>query len=239
MGEIIAFASLKGGTGKSVLSANIGIELANSGKKVLLVDGCFGIGTIDLITGSDNVFTYNYTDAINGECTKDDILLRHEKHENLDIMFAPRTVSAVDREKIKEFFTETAFDYDYVIMDTPVCDEEVFKSIAGFADKAIIVTTPDIVSAKLCEKTAIFTENAKISENFIIINKFSIDLNEKYGMIDIDEIINTIGGTLIGIVPFDMDCIIYSGKGSIIENSDNLFKKACNNIARRITGERK
>lgn len=239
MGEIIAFASLKGGTGKSVICATISSLLSDMGKKVLLVDGCISIGTLDLITGLDNIYSYNYIDAINGECKKEEITYTHEKHKNLDIMFAPRLYKSFNETDFKNFFLETAFEYDYIIMDTPIVSDETFNKIAGFADKAVIITTPDIVSAKLSEKTMIFVENSGINEKYIIINKFSIDLKDKYDMIDIDEILNVTGGTLLGIVPFDLNCLILSGKDNFANiNNEYLFVKACENIARRLNGEK-
>lgn len=51
MASIIATASGKGGVGKTLLTASMGIALARQGKKVLLIDGDMGLRNMDLILG--------------------------------------------------------------------------------------------------------------------------------------------------------------------------------------------
>ena len=43
MAEIVSFASGKGGVGKTLLTAALGIFLSRKGKKVLLIDGDMGM----------------------------------------------------------------------------------------------------------------------------------------------------------------------------------------------------
>ena len=54
MPEILLVTSFKGGVGKSTVSANIASRLAKSGKKTLLCDLDFDLGTLDLITGCED-----------------------------------------------------------------------------------------------------------------------------------------------------------------------------------------
>ncbi|WP_428263819.1 helix-turn-helix domain-containing protein [Haliangium sp.] len=62
--RIIAVASGKGGTGKSLLAANIGIFLATLGKRVILVDGALGGANLHVLTGMWRP-THTLTDALN------------------------------------------------------------------------------------------------------------------------------------------------------------------------------
>ena len=50
--QIIPIASGKGGVGKSLLSANLGIALGKAGKKVVLVDLDLGASNLHLVIGS-------------------------------------------------------------------------------------------------------------------------------------------------------------------------------------------
>ena len=49
--RIVAFASGKGGSGKSLTAANVGIFLATLGKRVILVDAALGSPTLHLFAG--------------------------------------------------------------------------------------------------------------------------------------------------------------------------------------------
>ena len=46
--QVVAITSGKGGVGKTNISANLGVCLAASGKKVLLLDADFSLGNLDV-----------------------------------------------------------------------------------------------------------------------------------------------------------------------------------------------
>ena len=49
--RVVAIAGGKGGVGKSLVAANVGIFLATLGKKVVLVDGAFGAANLHIFAG--------------------------------------------------------------------------------------------------------------------------------------------------------------------------------------------
>lgn len=51
MAVIVSTASGKGGVGKTLITASLGITLSRLGKKVLLIDGDMGLRNMDLILG--------------------------------------------------------------------------------------------------------------------------------------------------------------------------------------------
>ena len=48
---IVAVASGKGGVGKTVSSINLANSAVHNGKRVLLIDGDFGLANIDVVLG--------------------------------------------------------------------------------------------------------------------------------------------------------------------------------------------
>ena len=51
MGEVIAFVSGKGGTGKTSVCAGIAVALAEAGKQVLCIDCDVGLRNLDISLG--------------------------------------------------------------------------------------------------------------------------------------------------------------------------------------------
>lgn len=75
MAEIVSFASGKGGVGKTLLTAALGIFLSRRGKKVLLIDGDMGMRNMDLVLGLENECFYHVMDLAEGRCFAKDVIL--------------------------------------------------------------------------------------------------------------------------------------------------------------------
>ena len=67
MAEIVSFASGKGGVGKTLLTAALGIFLSRKGKKVLLIDGDMGMRNMDLVLGLESECFYHVMDLAEGD----------------------------------------------------------------------------------------------------------------------------------------------------------------------------
>ncbi|MDE6774064.1 MAG: P-loop NTPase, partial [Treponemataceae bacterium] len=71
--QIIPIASGKGGVGKSLLSANLSIALAQAGKKIILADLDLGASNLHLVLGQSSPKAGIGT-FITGENTFEDII---------------------------------------------------------------------------------------------------------------------------------------------------------------------
>jgi len=71
--RVIAVASGKGGVGKTNLSVNLGISLAQMGRKVVLLDADMGLANVDILLGMYPQF--NLSHVLSGEKTLNEIML--------------------------------------------------------------------------------------------------------------------------------------------------------------------
>ena len=60
----ILICSGKGGVGKTTLTANLGIALANSGATTAVLDADFGLRNLDLLLGLENRIIYTAQDVL-------------------------------------------------------------------------------------------------------------------------------------------------------------------------------
>ena len=71
--RVIAVASGKGGVGKTNLSVNLGISLAQMGRKVVLLDADMGLANVDILLGMYPQF--NLSHVLSGDKTLNEIML--------------------------------------------------------------------------------------------------------------------------------------------------------------------
>ncbi len=71
--QVIAVSGGKGGVGKSNVSVNLGIALAQKGRRVVLLDADLGLANIDVLLGI--TANRNLQDVLAGDCDLKDVLV--------------------------------------------------------------------------------------------------------------------------------------------------------------------
>lgn len=142
--RVIAVTSGKGGVGKTNLSINIGIALAQMGRCVALLDADMGLANVDILLGLYPKF--NLSHVLAGEKTLDEIML--EGPSGLKVIPGASGIqkmselSAVEQAAVIRAFSEIDKDLDVLIVDTAA---GISASVVNFARacKEIIVVVCD------------------------------------------------------------------------------------------------
>ncbi len=177
MPHVITITSGKGGVGKTNLSANLGWQLRQLRRRVLLLDADLGLANVDIILGLQPEF--NLSHVLSGECQLDQILTRGPA--GIKVLPAGSGVNSVtelsDSQKIMllsqlEHLQE---NFDFLLIDTGagIADNVIYFVLA--AQTVIVIATPEPTS--LTDSYALI----KVLSRDYHQNKFKIVANEVSG----------------------------------------------------------
>lgn len=240
MGEVIVITSGKGGVGKTTTTANIGTGLAMMGKKVVVIDADIGLRNLDVVMGLENRIVYDIVDVVEKVCRIKQGLIRDKRYEGLFLLPAAQTKdkSAISPQQMQELTEELKQSFDYVIIDCPAGIEQGFQNAIAGADRAIVVTTPEISAVRDADRIIGLLEAKGISDPKLIINRIRYDMVKRGDMMNIDDMIDILAIDLLGIVPDDEAIVISTNKGEpVVIEEKSLAGQAYRNITKRITGE--
>lgn len=240
MGEVIVVTSGKGGVGKTTTTANIGTGLAIEGKKVVVVDADIGLRNLDVVMGLENRIVYDIVDVVDGVCRLRQALIKDKRYDGLFLLPAAQTKdkNSVSPKQMQDLATELKEMFDYVIIDCPAGIEQGFKNAIAGADKAIVVTTPEISAVRDADRIIGLLEAAELRNPQLIINRIRIDMVRRGDMMNIDDMIDILAIDLLGVVPDDEFIVISTNRGEpAVTDEKSLAGKAYRNITKRIMGE--
>jgi chromosome partitioning protein len=161
MGKVLVIANRKGGCGKSMTAASLGVGLARQGKRTLIIDAdsqhslsvSMGVTEpdklpISLATIMSDIINENEIDPTAGIIHHSegvDIMPSNNSLAGMEIALAP----LIGRESVLRHYIEKVKPlYDYCLIDTaPTLDLLTVNALAA-ANSAIIPVTPKFLDAK-------------------------------------------------------------------------------------------
>lgn len=240
MGEVIVITSGKGGVGKTTTTANLGSALALKGKKVVLVDTDIGLRNLDVVMGLENRIVYDIVDVVEEKCKLRQALIKDKRFEQLFLLPAAQTrdKNAVTVEQMNDLCNKLRESFDYIIIDCPAGIEQGFKNAIAGADRAIVVTNPEVSAVRDADRIIGLLEANEINDIRLVINRIRHDMVRRGDMMNKEDIIEILAIKLLGLVPDDESIIVSTNKGepAILDNK-SLAGQAYKNIARRILGD--
>ena len=145
MTRIIAVASGKGGVGKTSLTLNLALSLAEMHQRVLVVDGDFGLGKMDLLLGAKPVLNLGH--VLEGSCTVDEAVFIGPR----GVCFLPGACGAgdlavLDRTRRERFLHSLEYfsgSMDLILLDLATGIGPNSVELARQAEEVMLVTTPE------------------------------------------------------------------------------------------------
>ena len=202
----LLIASGKGGVGKSSVTTNLAIALANRGKSVAVVDADVWGFSIPKMLGVDRPPT-----------VIDSMLVPPEVHGVRCIsmgFFAEENQPVIWRgpmlhKALEQFLTDVFWDDpDFLVIDLPPGTGDISLSLAQFLPRGevYVVTTPQPAAQRVAQRAAFMSQRVQLEVKGIIENMswFTADDGKRYELFGSGggaELATTLGVPLIGQVP--------------------------------------
>ena len=146
--QVIAITGGKGGVGKTNVSVNLGIALAQRGRGVMLLDGDLGLANVDVLLGLKPRYTLEH--VIRGERELDEVIV--EGPAGLRIVPAASGIagmadlSPAAHGGLIHAFGQLTLDLDVLLVDTAAGVSEAVLSFARAAQEVLVVVCDEPAS---------------------------------------------------------------------------------------------
>lgn len=239
MSEVIVVTSGKGGVGKTTTSANVGTGLARMGKKVCLIDTDIGLRNLDVVMGLENRIVYNLVDVVEGNCRIKQALIRDKRNPGLYLMPSAQTrdKSSVSPAQMIKMIEHLRTQFDYIILDCPAGIEQGFQNAIAGADRALVVTTPEVSAIRDADRIIGLLEANEFKQIDLIINRLKIEMVKRGEMMSSADVVDILSVPLIGIVPDDENVVISTNQGEPLVGNSTPAGCAYQNICHRLLGK--
>ena len=125
------------------------------------------------------------------------------------------------------------------MVDCPAGIEQGFQTAVAGASEAIVVTTPEMSAVRDADRIiGLLEAKEEITSYKLLLNRVRPNLIKTNDMMSVDDVVDILSCSLIGIIPEDTGIITSTNRGEPIVNSEkSLAGKAYMNVAKRIQGE--
>ena len=173
----IAISSGKGGVGKTLISINLAMIIGNTGKRVLIIDGDFGLSNVHIMLGLTP--EKNLSDFINGKASIDEIVFKINNNvsfissgngiQELVNLSSKDIIEILDR--IHEYAEN---NFDIIIFDTPPGIHNETLIITSSSDIPIVISTPEPTAvADAYALIKVLNTSMMLKDFYVLINKCS------------------------------------------------------------------
>jgi len=239
MSQAWMVVSGKGGVGKSIITAALGVALAKRGISCVVMDTDMGLRNLDLILGLENMVVFDVLDVAQKECKLKSALIRDSKHPELSLLAASQMgeLTDLDADSLLQLITMLKRRFSYILLDAPAGLGYFLNALAPVVDNALLVTTPDDVAIRDAERIVSLLFKQGKPQPMLVVNRVYPQLVRDGGMYSPRTVANLLDTPLLGYIPNDVEVLRAINGHESFMDLDCPARHAMDRISRRFLGE--
>lgn len=239
MSQSWLIASGKGGVGKTMLTAALGIALSKKQMQCCCVDADIGLRDLDMMLNMQNKVVYDMLDVAHKECKLKYALIGHTQYERLSLLPASQSGSSKDMnaEEYARIVTKLKKRFAYVLTDAPAGIERGLRNLIPASDHCLLVTTPDDVAIRNAERVLALMDEYQKPRPLLVVNRVVESLVARDEMYSPQTVANVLDVPLLGYVPEDRAALAALMRHESFMDTDCPAAQAITRIAQRFMGE--
>lgn len=237
MGEIIAIVSGKGGVGKTTLTGNLGIALAELGFSVLMIDADLAMANLSLLMGL-KAPPITIHDVLLGSSPAKDAI--YDGPSGIKIIPAGLSISfytRVDIERLVATTKDLQKSFDFILIDSPAGIEKNVIAAMSASTQILLITEPTAPSVADAFKAKIVAQRLNQRVLGVIVNKHS----DTKGEISENEIMKMLELPSYGKIPYSDEIresfLLKKIMPVLVHNPSCVSANSFRAVARRISGK--
>lgn len=166
-------------------------------------------------------------------------LIKDKRYPNLFLLPSAQTrdKSSVTPGQMKKLVDSLREEFDYVILDCPAGIEQGFKNAIAGADRAFVVTTPEVSAIRDADRIIGLLEASEITRIDLIVNRIRMDMVRRGDMMSIEDVTDILGIPILGAIPDDEEIVISTNQGEPLVGMNAFAGRAYLNICKRVLGQ--
>lgn len=230
MSRIIAFASGKGGTGKTTVIANVAVAGSQLDKDVGVLDADIPMANIALTLGLGEQHTTLHEVLAGESDLSEAIYIGAEGVKAVPSGMSLNGVRKADPEGMKDVVKELSDEVEILLIDCPSGLGEETLLALQLAEELVLVVMPEITSLSDALKTKIIAKRFGVKTTGVIISRASED--EELDVAK-EEVKSMLEAPILGVVPEDPEIrkSITYGEPVVVRKPKSPSGKAIRKIA--------
>jgi polysaccharide biosynthesis transport protein len=179
---ILAVSSAGPGDGKSLVSANLGLSLAEAGLRTIVIDGDTRRGALHRMFGVEP--TAGFTEYLMGKATVDEVIVQ-TSHEHLSLIAAGarhrRTPELLTSLRLPQLVARLREEYDAIVFDTPPLAAGIDAyAISAAAGNLLLVLRIGHTERRLAAAKVALVERLPVKVIGTVLNNVSLEGEFQY-----------------------------------------------------------